>query len=181
MTTRQAIGGIAALIGIIAGAIAIYQFVNPEPPPDNPPEELPFLEKAAGTYVLNSWVQAQRTIELGAEVIEGSLSFDRDGTMNWSVLLRQTFASNPGQVRMTARGKVNIGSKKVLCIKGGQYNNTHYLDNHWGQVSPDIQLAVRGWCIGQPEDAFQISIEEVGDGGLWMQMSNSRGTYTWRK
>ncbi len=178
MSGGKVIAIIAAIVGIIAGGIAIYQFISPEPPP---PDEPSFLEKVSGSYVLASWVQAHRPVELGIEIPEGTLEVGTDGIMNWSVLLQQTYTANPGRVRMTARGRIQVGSQKVLGIQGGQYNNTQYLDNRWGQVSSDVVLAIRGWSSGQPEDAFQMSIDEGGGGSLLLQMSNSRGTFTWRK
>lgn len=175
MSGRKVIGIIGAIVGIIVGGIAIYRFINPSP--DGPS----FLERVSGSYALTSWVPGHRPVELGIEIPEGTLEVGTDGTMNWSVLLRQTYVANPGRVRMTARGRIQIGSLKVLGITGGQYNNTHYLDHRWGQVSSDVVLAVRGWSPGQPEDAFQMSVDEGLGGSLLLQMSNSRGTFTWRK
>lgn len=140
-----------------------------------------FLEEIAGEYSLISWTEAHRPISLGFEVKEGSLSIDNAGDAKWSVLLQQEYATNPGQVRMVARGRVLIGERKLEGVTGGQDNNTHYLDERWGQVSSDVELAVRGWNPGANPDSFTISTNTSSNGITLLQMTNSRGTFTWRR
>jgi len=197
MQTGTAIKTIATLVTIAVGGITIYQFVKPgaqegrgdgssrAPPPPTlievaRPPEPSFLEKVSGSYSLTSWVAAQRPVELGAKIPEGTLRVQGDGIMDWSVLLVQTYASNPGRVQMTARGKIQVSTQRVMGVPGGESNNTRYLDARWGQVSPDVTLAVRGWDTGQPEDPFQLAIDQ-GSGRLLLEMTNSRGTFTWTK
>ena len=179
-------GFLVALVGLLAGGIAIYQFVfppptpTPLPPTSTPTPELSFLEQIEGEYILSSWLKANRP-ELGAKVTEGTIKIDSTGIADWVVTLEQTFTSNPGKVRMTARGKVQLGTKQMEGVQGGEFNNTHYLDARWGQVSPDVNLAVRGWDIGSPNDYFMLSLDTQSGGKQILEMKNSRGTFTWVK
>jgi hypothetical protein len=143
--------------------------------------ELSFLEMIAGSYVLDTWTEASRPIELGFKVTEGTLTIDSTGTADWSVLLEQTFVADPGQVRMTARGKIGIDTKRMQGVEGGEFNNTHYLDAKWGQVSSDVDLAIRGWDSGSEPDPFTVSLDTQSSGKQILQMSNSRGTFLWIK
>jgi len=154
----------------------------PQPPPPGPPRVLSFLERAAGAYTLSSWTPASRPLELGARVLEGSIQIDRNGVADWSVLLEQTYSPNPGKVRMTARGIVQLGAQQtqMVGVKGGQFNNNQYLDSKWGQVSEDVELAVRGWSSGQ-EDRFTISLDTQAGERQILQMMNSRGVFFWVK
>ena len=179
-------GFLVALVGLLAGSIAIYQFVSPEPktptprPTSTPTATLSFLEQVEGKYTLLSWVKTNRPIELGAKVTEGTLQIDSSGIANWEVMVEQDFTSDPGRVRMTARGKLQISSKQIEGVQGGEFNNTHYLDAKWGQVSSDVTLAVRGWDYGE-NDNFTISVDNRSDGSQLLEMKNSRGTFTWLK
>ncbi len=190
MKTRRMIGTLSAVVGIAAGLVAIYEFlqssrsVSPPVPPPNPTSApgptRSFLQRVSGTYSLASWVPAQRPVELGFRVAEGSLTVHEDGTMDWSVLLVQTYSSNPGRVRMTARGKIQVSAQRVMGVSGGQYNNTQYLDNRGSQVGSDVELAIRGWYPGQPDDTFRLALDE-GVGRSPLEMSNSRGVFAWAK
>jgi hypothetical protein len=184
MSIGKAIGILATLITIVSGAIAIYLFVRPEPPPPPPPpppRPESFLQSAAGPYSLASWIQANRPIELGISIPEGSLQVRDDGTMDWSVMLVQTHVKAPGRVRMTARGQIQVSTQRVVGVPGGKYNNTEYLDSRWGQVSSDVTLAVRGWTPGEQEDPFRLSLDKSSEGRVLLEMVNSRGTFTWTK
>jgi hypothetical protein len=176
-------GFLVAVVGLVAGGIAIYQFAFPEPTPPPPPTSTPtlsFLEQVEGKYVLASWTKANRPIELGAKITDGTLQIDSSGIADWDVTLEQEHTSNPGRVRMTARGKLQISSKQIEGVQGGEFNNTHYLDAKWGQVSPDVTLAVRGWDYSD-NDNFTVSLDNRSDGTQLLEMKNSRGTYTWSK
>jgi len=184
---KKWLAGIAA--AVIAGVLIwwLTEGIRPQPPRPEPqpssPRELSFLEKVAGKYTLSSWIEANRPIELMAKITEGSLQIDQNGVADWSVLVEQTFTSDPGKVRMTARGKIQLDpqSPQMVGVRGGGFNDTHYLDSKWGQVSDDVNLAVRGWDHGNPEDKFRLSLDtQVGSKQI-LQMTNSRGIYTWTK
>jgi hypothetical protein len=183
----KAFGFLVALVGLLAGSIAVYQFVFPPatpPPPaptSTPTPQLSFLEQIEGEYTLSSWVEANRPIELAAKVTDGTMKIDSTGTADWVVMVEQTFTSNPGKVRMTARGKVQLATKQMEGVPGGEFNNTHYLDAQWGQVSSDVNLAVRGWDTGSPNDYFTLSLDTQSGGRQILEMKNSRGTFTWVK
>lgn len=181
MKIGKTIGALAALVTIIVGGIAIYRTLNPPPDGDGGTPPPSFLERIAGTYTLSSWTPANRPIDLGFKVPEGSLEIGGDGTVDWSVLLVQTHTANPGRVRMTARGAVQLADRRVVGVQGGEFNNTSHLDARWGQVSSDVGLAVRGWNSGQPDDPFRLSVDERSSGRLLLQMANSRGTFAWTK
>jgi hypothetical protein len=184
------------LLGIAAtviGGVLIYwltEGIRPQPPqpplpplPSSSPRELSFLEKVAGKYTLSSWTETNRPIELGAKITEGSLQIDQNGVSDWSVLAEQTHTSDPGKVRMTARGKIQLDPQapQMVGVSGGGFNNTHYFDSKWGQVSDDVNLAVRGWDPGNPEDKFRLSLDSQAGGKQILQMTNSRGIFTWTK
>lgn len=139
------------------------------------------LEKMAGDYTLASWSKVIRPIELDGKVIDGSLTINNVGLADWKVLLEQTFASNPGRVEMTARGQIDINAMLMQGKQGGEYNNTHYLDSKWGQVSGEMNLAVRGWNFGDPNDPFHLNLDEQSNGRFILQMQNSYGTFYWEK
>ncbi len=184
MKTGKVIAILAGVITIVVGGIAIYQFVNPEPKPivEPPVKERSFLEKATGSYTLNSWIQADRPIEIGIKILEGTMDIKSDGTMDWTLLLAQSYSSQPDRVRMTSRGRIQLSNKRVLSVQGGEFNKTHHFGGtSWIQVSKDAQLAVRGWAIGQPKDAFKVSVNEQSNGSISFEMTNTRGTYFWEQ
>ena len=174
---------IGTLVGIIVGGIAIYEFVIQDSNGNGPDsiEEPSFLERVAGHYTLSSWTEANRPISIGAQITDGSLDIDELGTADWSVDVEQTYSADPGRVEMTARGKIQLGPERILGVKGGEFNNTTYLDDKWGQVGTEVELAVRGWASGSGDDPFTISLDTQTDGPHILQMRNSRGTYTWVK
>src|SRR5437870_1751931 len=141
---------VAGILATVIAGVLVWWLTQvlpkPEPkppqPPPSPSRELSFLEKAAGKYTLSSWTAADRPVELGAKITEGSLQVDQDGVADWSVLLEQTSTPEPGKVRMTARGKIQLApqSPEIVGVKGGEFNNDHYLDSKWGQVSADVTL-----------------------------------------
>jgi len=190
---KKWLAGIAATV--IAGVLLWWITGNrPQPSPPSPgsgggpPSASPtrdpsFLEKLAGNYDLSSWTEANRPIELAAKITEGSLRVDQDGTANWSVLLEQTSVADPGKVRMTARGKVQLDSRapQIVGVRGSAFNNDQYLDSKWGQISQDVTLAVRGWANGGPEDRFTLALDSQAAGKQILQMTNSRGTFVWTK
>ncbi len=177
---------IAGILAAVIGGLILWAFthpggiINPTPPPPPPPtRELSFLEKLAGSYTLGSWVKANLPIELGAKITSGTLQIDPTGLANWTVNVEQTNVVDPGKVKMTARGQVQLGSQPPIMtgVQGGEFNNTQYLDAKWGQVSDDVDLAVRGWTVAD-EDQFTLALDQQG-GKTILQMKNSRGTYTW--
>ncbi len=179
--------GLGEIIGLIGVLVAIIAFATPEvrcfvglKSESCLVIEPSFLEKITGNYVLISWTEARSPITLGFEVQEGSLSIDGIDA-KWNVLLQQRYSSNPGQVKMTARGRVLIQDQKLEGVTGGKDNSTDYLDDRWGQVSSDIELAVRGWDSAVSPDPFTISTNTDSNGTTLLQMRNSRGTFTWRK
>ncbi len=183
-------GGIAAslivglLIWFLTHAGGPLNPITPTPTtPITTQSPLSFLQKVAGSYVLTSWIEANRPIALGAKITEGTLKFDSNGVGDWSVLLVQTYSTDPGKVRMTARGQIQLDSQPpyLIGVQGSQFNNTSYLDSKWGQVSADVTLAVRGWNYGSPEDRFTISIDTPSGGQQLLQMKNTRGVFTWKK
>jgi hypothetical protein len=103
------------------------------------------------------------------------------GITDWSVLVEQAFSQDPGRVRMTARGRLLLGTAEIEGMHGGEFNNTSYLDSKWGQVSAELDQAVRGWSPGKPEDRFKISLDSETENARMLQMSNSFGTYTWSR
>jgi len=175
-------GILVALVGLLAGGIAIYQFVFPTSTPSTltPTPELSFLEQIEGEYTLRSWVETNRSVALGAKVTEGTIKIDSTGIADWTATLEQIF-TNPGKVIMTARGNVQLGTKQIKGEQGGEFNNTNYLDVRWGQVSSDVNLAVRGWDIGGLDDYFMLSLDTQSGGKQILEMKNSRGTFTWVK
>ncbi len=96
--------------------------------------------------------------------------------MDWSLSLLQNYSSNPGHARARARGK--IFAQRVIGVPQGQYDNNDYLDGQWKQISSDGELAIRGWHPSQPDDPFALG-EDTGRSLL--EMSNSRGVFTWKK
>lgn len=179
------------MVGIVVGLIAVYQFAIPKPapppvvvnttPPSPPPAPEPsFLETVTGSYTLAAWTPVVGPMELGVRMPEGSLTIQPDGTMDWSVLLLQDHVTDPGKVRITARARLQLDSRRAMGVPGGAANNTAYLDNKWGQLNTGIQLAVRGWESGRPEDPFRLAVQR-SSGQVLLQMSNSSGTYTWTK
>lgn len=176
-------GFLVALVGLLAGGIAIYQFLFPKPesPTPTPPPQLSFLEQTKGEYLLISWVETHGPIELGAKVTEGILKIDSTGLADWDVMVEQAFTSNPGKVEMTARGQIQLATKEMEGVPGGEFNNTHYLDNKWGEVGSDVEIAIRGWDIDRPNDNFTLALDAQSDGRQILEMKNSRGTFTWMK
>ena len=144
--------------------------------PATPTRELSFLEKATGAYTLSSWSEANRPIVLGARIVEGTLEIDRAGIADWTVLLEQTSTPDPGNVRMTARGRILLDSNEIAGVPGGEFNNTHHLDAKWGQVRSDNDLALRGWDAGSPEDRFKISLDTQSSGKQCAAMTLSSWT-----
>ena len=191
---KKWLAGIAAMV--IAGVLLWWLTGGnrPRPTPSDPgpggsrptasaTKDPSFLEKVAGDYILGSWTEANRRFELAVKMTEGTLRIDQDGTANWSVLVEQTFVADPGKVRMTARGKIQLDSRspQMVGVRGGEFNNTQYLDSKWGQVSQDVNLAVRGWDNASPEDKFTFALDTQAGGKQILQMTNSRGTFTWTK
>lgn len=180
-------GCLVAFVGLLASGIAIYQFLFPEPEsppptPPPPPTTLPsFLEQLEGQYTLISWVEANRPVMLGAKVTTGSLSINATGIADWDVMVEQLYTPDPGQVNMTARGQVQLATQQIEGVQGGEFNNTHYLDNKWVDVGSDVELAVRGWDIGSPNDNFSLTLDTQSGGTQILEMKNSRGTFTWMK
>jgi len=175
------IGGV--LVGVLVWVITQAFQPEPEPPPTpRPPTREPsFLEKVAGNYTLSSWSEANRTFTLGVRIVEGTLEINGSGSADWTVLLEQTLTPDPGRASMTARGTILLDSHEVVGVIGGEFNKTHMLDNKWGKVSSDVELAVRGWGILSPEDRFKLSLDTQRSGRQLLQMKNSRGTFTWIK
>jgi len=183
---KKFIGFLVAFVGLLAGGIAIYQFAFPTPKPKPlpisiPTPELSFLEQIEGEYILSSWTKAIRPIELGAKVTEGTMKIDQTGIADWAVVLEQTFTNNPGKVQITARGKVQLATKQMAGVQGGGFNNTHYFDTRWRQVSSDVNLTVRGWDFGSSNDYFILSLDAPSGGRQVLEMKNSWGTFTWVK
>ncbi len=185
MEKKELVKWIAGIIATVIAGVLVWwltQGIKPEPTPIEPSRTLSFLESAAGTYSLASWTQANRPISIGIKILEGEIEIDSNGTANWNVLVEQAQTSDPGRVRMTARGKIDLNNKELVGVPGGEYNNTHYLDNKWGQISSDVGLAVRGWELtGATEDKFKLSIDNQGNDRQILQMTNSRGTFVWVK
>lgn len=179
---------IAALVTIIVGGIAIYQFWNPT---DNvievvipkPIKEPSLSEKLEGSYFLKSWVRTNRKIDLGIGINNGTLKVSSDGFFDWSVVLTQKHTPNPAKIRMMARGKFLISTMEVTGVEGGKYNKDIGIKGqpNWGNLSSSETLAVRGWTYQKPEDSFQISIDERTNGAFLMEMKNSWGVFTWKK
>jgi len=178
--TRKWLAGIAA--AVIAGLLT-WWLTEGWRRPLPPQVERSFLEKVAGKYTLHSWTEASRPITLGARITEGSLQIDSNGIADWSVIVQQTSTRDPGKVRMTARGRIQLDLQppQIMGVTGGEFNKTDYLDNRWGQVGHDINLAVRGWDFGQPEDRFRLSLDTQADGRQIVQMKNSIGMFMWTK
>lgn len=199
---KKALAGIATTV--IAGVLVwwLTEGTRPQPSPEPPapsdqgtrpqpspeatapstPRVLSFLERAAGVYSLSSWTPASRPVELGARVVEGSLQLDPNGVADWSVLAEQTYTADPGKVRITARGNVQLGPQPSLVgVRDGAFASTHYLDSKWGQISSDVELALRGWTAGGQEDGFTVSLDAQAGERQVLQMVNSRGTFSWIK
>ncbi len=185
---KKALGILAAIIGIIAGGIAIYQFMQPPP---KPPIEVPISEKLIGTYTLESWVRKNRRMDLGINVIKGTLKVNSDGFFDWDVLLSQAYTPNPKKIRLTARGAFLSSSMMVEGQPGSKFNGDFGVSNspHWGNVSASENLAIRGWTHQQPEkwtdgkqrDPFKISYDKQSNGKVSVKMDNSWGIFTWVK
>ena len=179
---------LGTIVGIAAGIVAVYQGLKPSPPrPPRPIPPLPtpapksFIERAVGAYSLSSWTEAGGQTTLGVRMTEGTLQIDNSGIADWSILVEQSYSPDPGRVRMTARGKLLLGTQEIEGVHGGEFNNTSYLDNKWGQIPAELNQAVRGWNSGRPESRFKVSLDsETGSAGM-LQMSNSFGTFTWTR
>jgi hypothetical protein len=184
---------LGTVVGIAAGIVAVYQGLKPSPPSPSPsptltvvvpsPAPVPksFLEGAAGSYSLSSWTEAGGPISLGVRMTEGTLQIDNSGVADWNVVVEQASSPDPGRVRMTARGRFRLDSNEIEGVPGGEFNNTAYLDNKWGQISVELGEAVRGWSPGKPENRFKVSLGSETDTAHILQMRNSFGTFTWSR
>jgi hypothetical protein len=182
---------LGTVVGIAAGIVAVYQGLKPSspspaPPPPNtivtpPPPVQSFIERAAGSYSLGSWTEAGGPITLGVRMTEGTLQIDSSGVANWSVIVEQGYSADPGRVRMTARGRLLLDSNELEGVPGGEFNKTSYLDNKWGQVPAELDVAVRGWNPGKPESRFKVSLDTETGSARMLQMRNSFGTFTWAR
>jgi hypothetical protein len=175
------LAGLAATIiaGVVIWALTHPGgFINVTP---TPTPKLSFLEKVAATYTLTSWTDTHTgSVELGAKVTSGTLRIDQNGLADWDVLVEQAFISKPGKVRMTARGQIQLDSRMV-GIQGGQFNKTSDVDGAGFEVSPGVQLAVRGWDNPDLVDRFTLALDTQARGSLILQMKNSKGIFTWKR
>lgn len=171
-----AIGGVFATV--CGGMLLDWLSPDPREPSPTPPPRPPasFAEQVQGSYQLIAWDEIlQQGVTLYIEPKEGTLTVDDEGQVDWSLVIQQVGERGPPRARIECRGRLDLGTRTVNGTPGPGNRSIDW-DRNIMSVEKYVWLAYCGWNAGAPPAPFGVSLE----GGL-LQMSNSRGRFTWRR
>lgn len=180
---KKFIATLAALVGILAGGIAIYRFFFVDENGSNggctaPPRSKSFLERVSGSYRLVSWDEVVGPITLGIDARSGTLDIDQNGDARWELVIQQRGDHGVPRSRIRCRGRVRSSSRQLEGVPGPG-NEAVDWDNNIESVRDHVWLTFAGWSTQRPPSPFSLHIQEREDGRKILEMRNSKGTFTW--
>jgi hypothetical protein len=191
--------GLGAIIVAVIGGIAVWWLtttpgiLTPVPAatsrpatvvPTTPPRS--FMERLVGNYELISWNQASGPIDLGVGIKDGTLEIDSSGNVDWDLDIWDKAANPSTPANTTARqqcgGRVSSESQQIIWVFGGDRNRSSGGVNDMRLSDDTIFLALCGGDVtGVRSASFSLTLDEQSNGSVFLEMSNSEGTYRWRK
>ena len=143
------------------------------------------MERLSGNYNFVSWNQAPGPIELGVGAVNGTLQIDEAGNAGWDLGMWDR-AANPNATptvpsRTRCGGKVSSQTHQITWVSGGDRNESINWENNLMSVSRYIWPTFCGGDVGGVSAPFNLSLDQQSNGNVFLEMSNSKGTFQWVK
>lgn len=134
-------------------------------------------EAIAGEWVLVSWREAPSDVTLGMEPTGGSLQASDDGAMDWTLDIDDLYWDDSGQPQpsVTCRGRISLSGQ----ISASVANEANYSSN-MVSLRNDIAEAFCGGGVGAGDYPFSADYSPESS-ATTLEMSNSLGTFTWKR
>lgn len=200
--------GLGAIIVTVIGGLAVWWLTaSPDSPigpknvpQSNPPSVAPtsipetaaptaepqsFSERLAGDYELDSWNRAQEPIDLAVGVKDGTLQIDLAGNADWDLSIWDR-AANPGTPdvapsRITCGGRVSSEAQQIIWVPGGDRNSAIDWEPRLDGLYTEVFTTLCGGQSSGTSAPFGLSLDEQSNGNVFLEMSNSEGTFRWVK
>jgi hypothetical protein len=155
--------------------------------PVAPPPPLPFLNRLAGDWHLQSWTEAAGPTTLYLDVRDGTMTVSGSGTADWRLDFDERGESHNPQPAIKCGGQANSGAT-IDAQPGGSRNSaidwTTDLDSvdHSSTGEGFIWRAMCGWTLIGGQYPFAITLQgDPTQPATVMQMSNMYGTFVWQR
>ncbi len=174
------VGGIVA--SVVAG-VSVWYLTKPPPKPPVPVAKT-FAQLLPGNYRLSSWQEAASPITMGVKVKSGTMRISEDGKSDWELQIWDS-AKNPStprgatNSRIKCGGKVSFQTKMLDWTPGGSRNKAVNWERGISSVRDMVWPAFCGGASAGARAPFSLHMVEQGGGRKLLEMTNSKGAFSW--
>ena len=184
---------VAAIVGSIIAGLAVWWLTtgadnnsttSNQPATTRAPQS--FMERLTGNYELISWNEAAGPIVLGVGVKDGTLRIDAAGNADWNLGMWDSAASpsepsGAAPSRTRCGGRVCTQSQQIIWVSGGDRNESIDWQDGLMSIWDDMWLTFCGGHVNGASAPFDLNLNEQSNGRVFLEMSNSEGTFRWVK
>lgn len=191
--------GLGAVIVAIIGGLAVWWLTTASESPITPtqvptrrpatavPTQRPqsFMERLEGSYTLVSWNRENNPIDLAIRVRDGTLRIDAAGNADWNIGMWD-YGTNPSTPtsapsRTRCGGRVSSQNQQIVWVSGSDRNEAINWERAMRSLYTETWTTFCGGQSSGTSDPFDLSLDEQSNGTVFLEMSNSEGTYRWQK